>query len=187
MRILVISDIHGNLEALEACLAAAPPHDLVVNLGDVVGYCASPNEVIRRSQDLGKTFVRGNHDKAVCGLMDLKDFNPIAALAAEWTRAALTPENLSWLQALPQGPVEVEGINGIQFVHGSPIDEDDYVVTVRDAVEPLLSSGAHITFFGHTHLQGLFETNNIQLEAFRPTYKTVGQTEISEFPLKKEL
>lgn len=187
MRILLISDIHSNLEALEACLAAAPAHDSVVNLGDVVGYCASPNEVIDRSRALGKTFVRGNHDKAVCGLMDLKDFNPVAALAAEWTHDQLTPDNLVWLRAMPQGPVEVEGIPGVQFVHGSPIDEDDYVVTVRDAVEPLLMTPARITFFGHTHLQGLFETNNIQLEAFRPSYKTVGQTEISEFPLKREL
>jgi predicted phosphodiesterase len=187
MRILLLSDIHSNLEALEACLAAAPAHDLVVNLGDVVGYCASPNEAIERSRALGKTFVRGNHDKAVCGLMDLKDFNPVAALAAQWTRDQLTPENLEWLRALPHGPVDMEGLPGVQFVHGSPIDEDDYVVTVRDAVEPLLVTHAQVTFYGHTHLQGLFETNNLQLEGFRPAYKTVGQSEISEFPLRKEL
>jgi predicted phosphodiesterase len=187
VRILLISDIHGNLEALEACLAAAPAHDLVVNLGDVVGYGASPNEAIQRSRALGNIFVRGNHDKAVCGLMDLKDFNPVAALAAEWTRDQLPPDHLDWLRALPHGPVDLEGFPGVQLVHGSPIDEDDYVVTVRDAVEPLLMTPARVTFFGHTHLQGLFETNNIQLEAFRPAYKTVGQSEISEFPLKKEL
>ncbi|HUB68234.1 MAG TPA: metallophosphoesterase family protein [Candidatus Methylacidiphilales bacterium] len=187
MRVLIISDIHANLEALEACLAAAPPHDIVVNLGDLVGYGASPNEVIQRSQGLGEIFVRGNHDKAVTGLMDLKDFNPVAAIAAEWTRDQLTPESMEWLRALPQGPVDLGGVPRVQLVHGSPIDEDDYVVTVRDAVEPLLTTHARITFFGHTHLQGLFETNDVQLEAFRPAYKTVGQSEISEFPLKKEL
>ena len=64
MRILLLSDIHANLEALEACLAAAPSFDQVANLGDVVGYGASPNEVIDRSLSLGKVFVRGNHDKA---------------------------------------------------------------------------------------------------------------------------
>ena len=71
MRILLLSDIHSNLEALEACLAAAPPYDVVVNLGDVVGYGASPNEVIQQCRKIGKIFVRGNHDKAVSGLMDL--------------------------------------------------------------------------------------------------------------------
>ena len=60
MRILLLSDIHSNLEALEACLAAAPSHDAVVNLGDIVGYGASPNEVTARARELGGTFVRGN-------------------------------------------------------------------------------------------------------------------------------
>ena len=64
MRILVLSDIHGNLDALEACLASAERYDIVVNLGDIVGYGASPNEVIDRSREVGKYFVRGNHDKA---------------------------------------------------------------------------------------------------------------------------
>jgi len=175
------------LEALEACLAAAPAHDVVVNLGDIVGYGASPNEVIERARELGKVFVRGNHDKAVCGLMDLKDFNPVAALAAEWTRHQLTPENLDWLRALPQGPVQISELAGLQFVHGSPLDEDDYLVTVRDAVEPLVVSPAAVTFFGHTHLQGSFETNNVHLESSHPAYKTVGQSENVEFRLKDEL
>lgn len=58
MRVLVLSDIHSNLEALEACLDAAPAYDVVVNLGDIVGYGASPNEVINRSRAIGKFFVR---------------------------------------------------------------------------------------------------------------------------------
>ena len=105
MRILLLSDIHSNLEALEACLAAAPEHDTVVNLGDVVGYGASPNEVIDRCRGIGKIFVRGNHDKAVSGLMDLHDFNPIAGLSALWSREQLTPEHMEWLKTLPQGPI----------------------------------------------------------------------------------
>jgi predicted phosphodiesterase len=187
VRILLLSDIHSNLEALEACLAAAPAHDLVVNLGDIVGYCASPNEAVERSRELGKVFVRGNHDKAACGLMDLKDFNPVAALAAEWTRQRLTPENLEWLRALPQGPVQVDGLADAQFVHGSPMDEDEYVVTVRDAVEPIMVTPVSLTFFGHTHLQGSFVANATYLDAFRPTYKTVGQAETLEIPLKQGL
>ena len=61
MRALLISDIHANIDALEAVLDAAPQHDLVWNLGDVVGYGAAPNEVIERVRSLGTTFVRGNH------------------------------------------------------------------------------------------------------------------------------
>jgi diadenosine tetraphosphatase ApaH/serine/threonine PP2A family protein phosphatase len=182
VRILLLSDIHSNLEALEACLAAAPGCDLVVNLGDTVGYGANPNEVIERCRSLGKHFVRGNHDKASAGLMDLKDFNPLAGLAAIWTRDHLTPGNLEWLRALPQGPIEVEGLPEAQFVHGSPIDEDEYVVTARDALEPLLVSSVPLTFFGHSHVQGAFSSNPQDGGALRPAYRTVGQSEIAQWP-----
>lgn len=184
MRILLLSDIHSNLDALEACLAAAPEYDSVVNLGDIVGYGANPNEVIERSRQIGKVFVRGNHDKAACGLIDLKDFNPLAALATTWTRDQLTPGNLEWLRSLPIGPVQIDGVPDVQFVHGSPADEDEYVVTARDAVEPLMLTSTAVTFFGHTHLQGCFTMNQVHLDAFRPVYKTVGQSESSDVPLK---
>jgi predicted phosphodiesterase len=187
VRALLLSDIHSNLEALEACLAAAPAYDLVVNLGDIVGYGASPNEVIERSRGLGKFFVRGNHDKAVSGLIDIKDFNPVAALASSWTRNQLSVENLEWLRSLPQGPLYVEGLTNTQFVHGSPIDEDEYVVNVGDAMGPLMVSPITITFFGHTHLQGSFTLNGDHVEGIHPTYKTVGQIESSQFPLKNSL
>ena len=187
MHVLLLSDIHSNLEALEACLAAAPAYDLVVNLGDIVGYGASPNEVIERSRQLGKFFVRGNHDKAVCGLVDIRDFNPVAALASSWTRDQLTKENLEWLRVLPQGPVQIEELADIQFVHGSPIHEDEYVVNVGDAVGPLRVSPFRITFFGHTHLQGSFTLNGDRIDSIHPAYRTVGQIEKSEFALKKDI
>jgi predicted phosphodiesterase len=156
VRVLLLSDIHGNHEALEACLAAAPDHDLVVNLGDIVGYGASPNEVSNRSRSLGSFWVRGNHDKAAAGLTDLSDFNPIAGMALLWTRGYLTPENLQWLQALPLGPLQLDDLAGVQFVHGSPLDEDEYLVSIEDARAPLVTASVPITFFGHTHLQGFF-------------------------------
>jgi predicted phosphodiesterase len=187
VRVLLLSDIHSNLEALEACLGAAPRFDLVMNLGDIVGYGASPNEVIARSRGLGKFFVRGNHDKAVCGLIDIKDFNPVAALASAWTRDQLTWENLEWLRALPQGPVQIAELPDTQFVHGSPADEDEYVVNVGDAVAPLMDSPILVTFFGHTHLQGSFTLNGDHIDGVHPAYRTVGQVERSEFPLKKGL
>ena len=187
MRILLLSDIHSNLEALDACLAAAPAHDLVVNLGDTVGYGGNPNEVIALARELGKVFVRGNHDKAVSGLMDLEDFNPVAGLATLWTRDQLTGANLAWLRSLPQGPVHVDELPGIQFVHGSALDEDEYMVSVRDAIEPLITNAVPVTFFGHTHLQGGFMLQGEISEAYRPGYRTVGQPESSDWPLRKDL
>jgi len=172
---------------MEACLATAGSYDIVVNLGDIVGYGASPNEVIERSRGLGKYFVRGNHDKATSGLMDLKDFNPIAGLAALWTRDQLTPENLEWLRELPRGPVQIPEFPQIQFVHGSPIDEDEYVVTLHDAIGPLSARPISVTFFGHTHLQGAFSFKMTAGDAYRPAYKTVGQNEISQFALKPDV
>jgi predicted phosphodiesterase len=185
VRILLLSDIHANLEALEACLDTAPAYDMVVNLGDVVGYGASPNQVIERSRELGQIFVRGNHDRAVAGLTDLKDFNPIAGLAALWTRQQLTPENMEWLHALPHGPIEIDALPDAQLVHGSPLDEDEYVVTLQDAVEPLLFSSVHLTLFGHTHLQGAFSADGPKGDTTRPEYKTVGRSEAVEFRLKQ--
>ena len=184
MRILVLSDIHANLEALDACLAGAPSFDTVVNLGDIVGYGASPNEVADRARELGKIFVRGNHDKAATGLIDLDDFNPMAGAAAIWTRNELTPENLEWLRALPHGPVSVSEIPQVQLVHGSPNDEDEYVVSLGDALAPLIALTVPMTFFGHTHLQGGFFANGSSADGFRPEYRTVGQAESIPLQLK---
>lgn len=184
MRILLLSDIHANLEALEASLAAAPAYDLVVNLGDIVGYGASPNEVATRSRELGTVFVRGNHDKAATGLMELEDFNPMAAAAAVWTRGELTPENLEWLRNLPHGPVSLPEFPQVQLVHGSPNDEDEYVVSLGDALAPLITLTMPLTFFGHTHLQGGFFANGLSADGFRPEYRTVGQAESVALQLK---
>src|SRR5438105_15217245 len=112
MRILLLSDIHSNLEALESCLAGAPPHDIVVNLGDIVGYGASPNEVTACARELGGTFVRGNHDKVVAGLDDVERFNTISGLAATWYRRELTNRQPGSLRSLPQGPIGIPGLAG---------------------------------------------------------------------------
>lgn len=183
MRILLLSDIHANLEALETVLAAAPPHDGVWNLGDVVGYGASPNEVIKRAREAGSVFVRGNHDRVCGGAGDLEDFSPMAARAAEWTRAALTGENAEWLRQLPAGPVTPEGFD-VGCVHGSPLDEDDYLATLRDAWLPLARAATRITFFGHTHAQGGFATNGEESFRLTPEFSAHGADEY-ELPLRK--
>ena len=169
---------------MEACLAAAPAFDFVANLGDVVGYGASPNDVIDRCRGLGKIFVRGNHDKAATGLLELDDFNPMAAAAALWTRDQLTPEHMEWLRSLPQGPIGLERVPTAQLVHGSPGDEDMYVVSIGDALVPLITVDTPITFFGHTHLQGGFFANGSSVDGFRPEYRTVGQAESVALQLK---
>ncbi len=169
---------------MEACLAAAPAFDFVANLGDVVGYGASPNDVIDRCRGLGKIFVRGNHDKAATGLLELDDFNPMAAAAAVWTRDQLTPEHMEWLRSLPQGPIGLERVPTAQLVHGSPGDEDMYVVSIGDALVPLITVDTPITFFGHTHLQGGFFANGSSVDGFRPEYRTVGQAESVALQLK---
>lgn len=149
-----------------------------------MGYGASPNEVTSRARELGGTFVRGNHDKVVAGLEDVESFNPIAGLAALWNREQLTNENLEWLKALPQGPIKIPELIGIQFVHGAPNDEDQYVVSIQEALQPLIESDASLTFFGHTHIQGTFLVRGGFGEALHPIYSSIGQSETCDFPLE---
>jgi predicted phosphodiesterase len=165
MRILVLSDLHSNATALTAALDAAKDRwDLSVCLGDVVGYGPDPNEVTARLRELGTQTIRGNHDKAVTGLMETEDFNPVAKAAVDWTRAQLQPENLAWLSALPHGPLATDGI---VLVHGALQDEDEYVFTPAQALDGLLDSTAPVTFFGHTHHQGGFSYQDSQLEVLQ--------------------
>lgn len=186
MRILLLSDIHSNLEALEACLAAAPAYDAVVNLGDIVGYGASPNEVIERSRKLGKIFVRGNHDKACAGTSNMLGFNPIAGMAVLWTRTILSPQNMAWLRALPAGPARVDGLENVQFVHGSPVDEDEYLLLMQDAVPSLAAAQPPLTFFGHTHVQGGFLAGKDDAAIIRPVFKKKDETERFVFALDRK-
>lgn len=162
MRFLILSDIHANLTALQAAIAAVDGRwDRVLCLGDVVGYGPDPNESMDLVRSLGPIMIRGNHDKAACGITDASDFNPVARIAAEWTTAQLTPENLQLLRDLPMGPVMA---NELAIVHGAVADEDEYVFAPALALEGLMYSPASITFFGHTHFQGGFSYRGSQLE-----------------------
>jgi predicted phosphodiesterase len=153
MRYLVLSDIHSNLEALEAVLraSAAQRYDAVLVLGDLVGYGADPNAVVDRVRALNpRLIVRGNHDKVAAGLEDAEDFNPMARSAAHWTRESLAPRTLAYLRDLPPGPLLLDDV--IEICHGSPIDEDLYVVADIDAARSLAVARAPICLFGHTHV-----------------------------------
>jgi diadenosine tetraphosphatase ApaH/serine/threonine PP2A family protein phosphatase len=170
MRVLVISDIHANLEALEACVAAFPEHDRMANLGDVVGYGASPNDVVEHARELGGILVRGNHDRAASGLSDVNDFNPIAGYAAMWTRNELTAENRLWVAQLPTGPICDPAIPDVIFSHGSPADEDEYILSEGAARNALERTPVDFTFFGHTHLQGAVAMRNAAVQVIKPVY-----------------
>lgn len=155
MRYLVLSDIHGNLEALEATLAHAQHGDAVVVLGDLVGYGADPNAVIERVRDLHPTaIVRGNHDKVGSGVEGVETFNHLARRAIVWTSSTLTPDNRAWLAAVPQGPVIVDDL--LEICHGSPFNEDEYIFDYLDARRAIHATRRPLCLFGHTHVPAAF-------------------------------
>jgi predicted phosphodiesterase len=158
-RYLIVSDIHGNHEALEAVLEhARGRYGKILCLGDLVGYGANPNQVTEWAKSNAASIVRGNHDRACTGTDSLEYFNPSARASALWTRGTLTPGNSNYLEHLARGPLRVthNGDDGFDLVHGSPLDEDEYLVGVEDVqfIGEYLES--KLTFFGHTHLQGGF-------------------------------
>jgi predicted phosphodiesterase len=194
MRALILSDIHSNLEALTAVLGAAGEWDALWNLGDMVGYGGSPNEVLELMRARATVTVRGNHDRVCCGLSTSMHFNPSAQAAAQWTHDVLTAENLEWLRVLPQGPLRVDvprehGVGAmaasaqadgrndaaegdevaqVTLAHGSPLDEDHYIMNMRDAWAPLQQMATAISFFGHTHVQGGFSQREHEWHEIRP-------------------
>jgi predicted phosphodiesterase len=154
MRFLVLSDIHANATALETSLAAVEGRwERILCLGDVVDYGPDPNEVTEQMKALDPFIIRGNHDKVVAGLAALDDFNPVAQIAARWTRDQLKPENSAYIAQLPPGPAHTDSLT---MVHGSYHDEDEYVFAPLQAMGSLLESPSAVTLFGHTHYQGGF-------------------------------
>ena len=150
--VLIISDVHANLAALNAVLAHAGEHggfEEVWSLGDAVGYGPQPNECVAKIRDLNALAVSGNHEHAALRRISLGDFNPYARSAAQWTARALTPESVAYIQSLPLRAQS----RTFTLVHGSP----------RDPVWEYLSdtsvAEANLDFLetancanGHTHL-----------------------------------
>jgi predicted phosphodiesterase len=171
LRYLILSDIHSNDEALSAVLSRVrrKKYDKVVVLGDFVGYGADPNKVIDRLRQLRreKLMIRGNHDKVVVGADSGDLFNSIALYAARWTEERLSPGNRRFLEALPRGPVLVDG--DFAICHGSPRDEDAYIFSDFDAYVNFRELGWKVCFFGHSHIPSVFtlETDAIRVELLR--------------------
>lgn len=175
LRYLILSDIHSNQEALEKCFELArDKYDQILCLGDLVGYGPDPNAVIERIRPAAQVIIRGNHDKACSGLTDAAEFNPLARIATEWTRAALTPEHLEYLRALPEGPAEIDWF---QIVHGSLHDEDGYMLGPAQALPELRNLSTLAVCFGHTHYQGGFMlTPKGRFQSIRCSSKNDGLT-----------
>lgn len=158
MRYLIFADIHGNLEAFLSLLKFIRRRkiDHYLFLGDLVGYGASPNEIIQKIRSLKPlSMVRGNHDKAVSGLDSVQTFNPIAASAIQWTQKNILKRNLNFLFRLKQGPQIIH--ENITICHGSPFDEDYYIFGEFDASEAFLHINTHLCFFGHTHFPFVYQ------------------------------
>ena len=169
MRFLILSDIHGNIDALDAVLVRAPrdSYDRLLVLGDLVGYGANPNEVVDRVFDLKPdVLIRGNHDKVCSGVEGADSFNRIAAEAARWTRGVLTPMNLERVAALEQGPKNAD--REVEVCHGTPFDEDAYVLDEDDAKLALEAAHRPICFFGHTHIPVAYVRKGSALTAVHP-------------------
>ena len=172
MRILVLSDIHSSLAALEAVLADAEPFDAIWHLGDVVGYGPQPNEVVARLRGLGALGVRGNHDLAAIGGIEIAMFNVDAREAMEWTRAHIGPDTRAWLESLPDRRVE----GNFTLVHGSPRDPTwEYVTSAPVARANLAVITTPYCLNGHTHLPIAFRDDDGMIETIAPANRSTMQ------------
>jgi diadenosine tetraphosphatase ApaH/serine/threonine PP2A family protein phosphatase len=165
VRIAVVSDIHANLVALDAVLAAIGAVDAIWHLGDVVGYGPDPDGVVARLTELGAVGVRGNHDAAAVGGSEIDWFNPEAKAAMEWTRDAISPTTREWLAALPLRHTETE----FTLVHGSPRDPIwEYVTTPTVARAGLSAIGTAHGLHGHTHVPVAFTEVDGRMRTLMP-------------------
>jgi len=150
MSVLIISDIHANLTALEAVIAAAGKVDAVWCLGDLVGYGPDPNECINLIRSLPNLIcLMGNHDAAAIGNLDLAAFNRDASLSARWMQNALSPSNLQFLHSLPEKVI----VEQVTLTHGSPRNPVwEYILDTYAAAQNFNYFETQLCFVGHTHL-----------------------------------
>lgn len=148
MRYAVLSDIHGNLESLQAALALVKPDDAVLCLGDTVGYGPNPNECVRAIRDRAQECVLGNHEVAAVDNFGVEYFNPAARTAIEWTQGIIDRENIAWLNGLGYEVRFPEFL----LVHGAPVNYFEYILDKRQAKAAFERTDAPLIFIGHTHV-----------------------------------
>jgi predicted phosphodiesterase len=153
MSVLVVSDIHSNLEALDAVLADVGPFDSIWSLGDIVGYGPNPNECIARIREFKHLAIPGNHDLGVLGQLDLEDFNPEARQANLWNREQLSQTSRGYLEALSETHVEGQ----CTLAHGSPRHPIwEYIIHLPTAKANFAFFESASCLVGHTHLPVVF-------------------------------
>lgn len=163
MQIGIFSDVHSNYEALTTVLKAYerrdPKIDRYICLGDVVGYCANPNECCELVRELTELTILGNHDAAVCGRMDYAYYYDAALNALDWHARQLSEHHHAWLKTLPYRKDDEE--LDVSFCHGSPVnlEEFEYVFNTQQANQLIhrWDELRGITFIGHSHLTKAFE------------------------------
>lgn len=176
MKILVMSDIHGNNTALEAVLQDAGKVDKIWCLGDLVGYGPDPNECIKKIRSLKNCIcLMGNHDSAVLGHMDMEAFNRDARLSVEWNQRTIKPENLSFLKNLPEKHVE----GNVTLVHGSPRNPVwEYILDWQVAMNNFDHFDTSLCFVGHTHIPVIFQMIEEELGSQLEILSPVGPVEL---------
>ena len=154
MRVLVLSDIHANLTALQAVLAAAGKVDATWCLGDLVGYGPDPNECIDLIQEQpGLVCLKGNHDAAACDQIGVDGFNADARVSVKWLRAVISEASLRFLRALPDQSIQ----GNVTLVHGSPRNPIwEYIQDARTASENFEFFTTDFCLVGHTHVALLY-------------------------------
>lgn len=176
MAIAIISDIHSNLEALQAALDYIDNKNIesIYCLGDIVGYGPNPNECIELIRERCRVVLMGNHDYAAVGLANIEYFNEYAKMSTYWTIERLTEENRSYLSNLPFS----HQTNDSFFVHSSPSNPSFwyYVLSVQDAQMEMQAFDQRICFIGHSHVPVVFTDRNLYREMsfiFEPNEKYI--------------
>jgi predicted phosphodiesterase len=156
MRFAIFSDVHANLEALEAVLqdAEACGATSYVCLGDVVGYNANPHECVEQIRKMECPIVKGNHDEQASLTESSRDFNELAEHAIEWTRANLTAEDKDWLRNL-RLERQVRDFTIVHATLDTPA-QWGYVFNNLDAAASFTYQHTGVCFFGHTHVPMAF-------------------------------
>lgn len=163
MRTLIISDVHSNLTALQTVLEDAKPFDCVWCLGDVIGYGPDPNECIVKIRELPLLkCVKGNHDAAIIGDINIRAFNYEARASLEWLDKVITLENRRWLASLEEQIM----LEDVTLVHGSPSSPVwEYIMDVHTACENMDSFNTLVCLVGHTHVPVIFSQEGEELKS----------------------
>jgi predicted phosphodiesterase len=165
MRVLVVSDVHSNLRALDAVIGAAGDVDTTWHLGDVVGYGPDPDAVVERLRSIGASGVRGNHDSAALGGSEIDLFNVDARRAMEWTRTVISRATKEWLGTQPL----VDRKGDFTLVHGSPRDPTwEYITSAPVARANIAVLETPFGLFGHTHQPIVYRDEHGLIETVAP-------------------